>query len=203
MSDKHNDLPIYGHEVFRPLLRDLKEARRDPFDLIEEELVEPYSYPFNLALSEKMTLGERHTEDRRLSKLYAEERYDDMRLYTKIQALKDSIELWEWLADNPGESKTNFYGSFNIAEMKSYCPICEENETSMCNGCLMVNRWPLAEGDELVDECCRESEGEVESAFVQWDEYGRKSEPAMLLVEAFKKRLKELEGDNESKSISN
>ena len=44
---------------------------------------------------------------------------------TEIQALKESLDLWFWLYQNPGKIKHNSPYWHLIENYREYCPLCE------------------------------------------------------------------------------
>ena len=108
-------------------------------------------------------------------------------IMTKIKALELSIELWEWLTDNPDKEKDE-HPTLPVSDWLSDCALCQYNPDGGCNRCPMAGGWPSAYG--TCENC-------GDSAYEEWTEsnlypYDR-SFLAAVLVEAFKKRLAELQ----------
>lgn len=104
---------------------------------------------------------------------------------TKEESFRYSIELWEWLTDNPLKEKRE-HPTLPVNKWSGECAFCEMDTTSICNECPMRNNWPGEEG--LITLC-------HDSVFMDWDlkvgfSYDR-SFFAAVLVEAFKKRFGE------------
>ena len=107
-------------------------------------------------------------------------------------ALVQSIELFTWLRDNPGKSKRDFEGSFNVLAMFCFCPLCECADVSTgksvfginCHLCPMYCGWPMLSGKKT-RECTDRG-----SVYMRWE--GRKgSFDAQTLIDAFTLRLEE------------
>ena len=112
-------------------------------------------------------------------------------IMTKIKALELSIELWEWLTDNPDKEKDE-HPTLPVDRWFLGCALCQYNPGSgSCGGCPMTGSWPSAYG--ICEDCGGDSAYEewvdVESNLYPYD----RSFLAAVLVEAFKERLAELQ----------
>lgn len=112
---------------------------------------------------------------------------------TKSEALKLSIELWTWLAENPTKQK-GAHPTLPVDTWSGNCALCEENAANYgCSLCVMYDHWPAEDGPTIV---C------LFGAFDQWVSLGLSNTPldqytksffAQVLVEAFQERLNQLE----------
>lgn len=116
---------------------------------------------------------------------------------TDIEALEWSIKLWNWLVDNPGKEKREspFLEPLGWVGRCSLCEHVKEKHSRIwlisCKNCLMYDRWPTPHGN--TETCTRDG------AYVSWTRHTAYRELnydtsffALILVEAFEERLKEL-----------
>ena len=123
---------------------------------------------------------------------------------TKKEALEFSIELWEWLVDNPRKDK-HHHPTLPTGNWSGSCPTCEYttklDHRKDCDGCPMYRCWPSVLGP--VKTCLHTIYNkQPETAFDKWSKLkNNKGFPvlcydisffAAVLVEAFKERLDEL-----------
>lgn len=124
---------------------------------------------------------------------------------TKIQSLKFSIFLWNWLADHPKAYKVD-YTHMDVYDWESACALCEyaavmavergkETYNFSCKDCLMLNHWPTPDGKTSYCGI---------GAYEDWEDAGEpflgaaaaleydRSFFALVLVEAFEERLIEV-----------
>lgn len=110
---------------------------------------------------------------------------------TDIEALEYSIEMWNWLVDNPDKGKEDLTYT-GESKWWTSCSLCSYDELFRddCEKCPMYKRWPGS--SRLHGEC-------QSKTWTAFDEYDRGNHSlydraffAMVLVEAFEKRLREL-----------
>lgn len=81
---------------------------------------------------------------------------------TNKEAMKLSIEVWDWLIDHPGEYKDKAPGMIEDGSIHScyLCDICMMN----CKRCVMSKEWWGADG-KLKVVCC-----ESDTAYRRWED---------------------------------
>lgn len=106
---------------------------------------------------------------------------------TGIEALENSIIVWKWLSENPKMDKCDCT-IIDTTDWWANCSICDTTEDDGCSDCQMFERWPSHYG--YVRTCLGDSAYEHFNYFnaIEYD----KSFFALILVESFEKRLKEL-----------
>jgi len=108
---------------------------------------------------------------------------------TEKESLQYSIELWEWLVDNPDKFKID-HPTLPVDKWELSCALCEFDE-GCCHKCPMLGHWPSSDG--ICDTCVTCDE----SAYFQWTDLWTNIEYdisffAAVFVEAFKERLEDI-----------
>lgn len=76
-----------------------------------------------------------------------------------------TIDMWNWLADNPAKNKEDSPYWGEVEDMEVNCPLCElysKDSNNICKGC------PL----NLMDNCCLDEH----SAYGSWNSEGKNPE---------------------------
>ena len=126
---------------------------------------------------------------------------DKLAVQDEIHVVEQAIELWEWLAQHPGERKLQFKGSYSVEEMISQCPFCQYckdldimyygEDNLGCESCIMKGRWPASISNQDNIKSCQAGSDKYMTAYDVWEKTGSVSSAA-ILVKAFKERLDEL-----------
>ena len=113
---------------------------------------------------------------------------------TEIESYKISMEMWEFLAEDPKREKRDWYNfkTYNIAEMKGDCPVCHFHKVH-CSGCYLHN-----------NNVCNSGKENNEISYYIWNSNNsspeKRQEAARKIYEALRERYEQLlENEYQSK----